>query len=157
MLRIEREHEVRPGIWAWKAFSPSSGQSLSGKSRQPLSDACRELKASGELTAAIVGMFRNGTNEPSLISTVGKAAAVVVRETEGAPRFIWWKPHEKGTAPMPDLDETEGQPATAPPVTTTEPMPATEPDPMPPPNPPSEPASEPPPAEPVAPAIPRIG
>ena len=53
MIRVERGDEISPGVFAYNV--PSLG--LSGRSRQPLLDACRHIKSllgpTGQLAAAI--------------------------------------------------------------------------------------------------------
>ncbi len=46
MIRIERGREIGPGIYEYHVW----GRPISGKSRQPLLDACRQLKAIGGFT-----------------------------------------------------------------------------------------------------------
>jgi hypothetical protein len=41
MIRIERHEEVKPGVWRYTV--PALG--LSGRSRQPLLDGCRQIRA----------------------------------------------------------------------------------------------------------------
>ena len=41
MIRIERHEEVRPGIWRYTV----PGFGTEGRSRQPLLDACRQVRA----------------------------------------------------------------------------------------------------------------
>ena len=44
MIRIERHEEVRPGIWRYTV----PGFGIEGRSRQPLLDACRQIRAIAE-------------------------------------------------------------------------------------------------------------
>jgi hypothetical protein len=46
MIRIERGREIGPGIYEYRVW----GRPISGESRQPLLDACRQLKAIGGFT-----------------------------------------------------------------------------------------------------------
>jgi hypothetical protein len=65
-----------------------AGWSVSGLSRQPLSDACRQLIAQGVDPDTAVGRFREGRDQPDLTSTVGAAAGLTVKEPDkGSIRF----------------------------------------------------------------------
>jgi hypothetical protein len=56
MIRVELGAEIRPGVFAWSVPSLS----LSGESRQPLLDACRQLKPLLDDTRQFAGLFRPG-------------------------------------------------------------------------------------------------
>jgi hypothetical protein len=75
-IRIEWMGEVRPGVFAWQV--PSLGQS--GESRQPLLDACRQIRSILGPTEAIAGMFRKGRSVPDISCSVDKGAELTVSE-----------------------------------------------------------------------------
>ncbi len=79
MIQIERGKEVSPGIFEYSI--PSLG--LCGKSRQPLLDACRQIKRAlepTELAAARAGVYRDGHAEPDISCPVLKGAELTVAE-----------------------------------------------------------------------------
>jgi hypothetical protein len=95
MIKIVRGAEVdgpkgeaggrRHGVWAYHA----PGYPLvCGYSRQPLLDACRQLKSLYGLTAERVGLFREGMDAPdnSCPMEVGAAATVSERD-KGSVKF----------------------------------------------------------------------
>ena len=59
MIRVERGAETSPGVFAYTV--PSLG--LSGRSRQPLLDACRQIKSLLGPTGQLAGLFREGHSE----------------------------------------------------------------------------------------------
>jgi hypothetical protein len=63
-------------------------------SRQPFLDAVRILLAEGVEPATPITMRHERTGTDSLISTVGKAAKLTVKE-EPSPRFRRWEPFKK--------------------------------------------------------------
>ena len=65
MIRVERGAEMSPGVFAYTV--PSLG--LSGRSRQPLLDACRQIKSLLGPTGPLAGLFREDTR--SGISVAG--------------------------------------------------------------------------------------
>jgi hypothetical protein len=92
MIRIERGKEVKPGIWAYTI--PSLG--LSGKSRQPLLDACRQIKrASGSTKSAgeRAGVYRPGKSQSDISCMVLDGAALTVSEPSNG-RIKFTKFHE---------------------------------------------------------------
>lgn len=93
-IRVELGEEVPPKVdrhgtvqWVWKVDQPA----LEGLSRQPLLDACRELKRIGVPPGVVCGLFRKGRDQPDLTCTVGSGAAV--RVDEAGPLFRKWAPH----------------------------------------------------------------
>jgi len=88
MMRIERGREVSPGIWEYAV--PELG--LNGKSRQPLSDACRQIKrALGPTKSAGVraGVYRPGHTEPAISCLVLAGANLTVSEpSRGNIKFV---------------------------------------------------------------------
>ena len=88
MIRIDRGREVAPGIWEYSI--PSLG--LSGKSRQPLLDACRQIKrALGPTKAADerTGVYRPDHTEPDISCLVLEGAELTVSEpSRGNIKFV---------------------------------------------------------------------
>jgi hypothetical protein len=79
VIRIERGKEVAPGIWEYSI--PSFG--LSGKSRQPLLDSCRQIKralGSTKSAGVLAGVYRPGNTEPSISCLVQDGAGLTVSE-----------------------------------------------------------------------------
>ena len=76
MIRIEKGREVRPGALAYRV--PSLG--ISGASRQPLSDACRQIKSILGDTSQLAGIFRAGREEPDIFCRVDKGAELTVED-----------------------------------------------------------------------------
>jgi hypothetical protein len=79
VIRVERGREVAPGIWEYSIPSLA----LCGRSRQPLLDACRQIKRAvdaTELAGKHAGVFRDGKAEPDLSCLVLKGAEITVAE-----------------------------------------------------------------------------
>ena len=70
MIRVDLGAEVSPGVFE---FSIPSLR-LCGKSRQPLLDACREIKRMGGDTRQRAGLFREGRDAPDLFCEIGYGA-----------------------------------------------------------------------------------
>lgn len=87
MIRVELGEEVgRRGVWLYSI--PQFG--VQGRSRQPLLDACRKIKALDEATASQqIGLYRRGKNQPDMTCRVDWGADKTV--DEGATRFARWK------------------------------------------------------------------
>jgi hypothetical protein len=89
MIRVIRGREVTGRLdqdARWHYSVP--GWPVSGLSRQPLSEACRQLLACGADPHAPVGRFREGHAVPDLTSTVGAAASLTVTDPDkGRIRF----------------------------------------------------------------------
>jgi hypothetical protein len=98
MIRVERGKEVGGGPETVCRFHYHVvGHEIRGVSRQPLSDACRELIAQGVDPLTPVGRFREGRAEPDLTSTVGAAAALTVIEpNKGVIHFAKFQPYQRG-------------------------------------------------------------
>ena len=87
MIRIIKGPEVdgpkgeaagrRHGIWA---YSTVGYPRACGFSRQPLLDACRQLKSLYGLTGQRAGLFRDGRDTPDISCGVDVGAATTVRE-----------------------------------------------------------------------------
>ena len=92
MIRIERGKEVAPGIWEYSIPSLH----LFGKSRQPLLDACRQIKrALGPTKSAgeRAGVYRPGKSQPDISCMVLDGAALTVSEPSNG-RIKFTKFHE---------------------------------------------------------------
>jgi hypothetical protein len=79
MIKIERGREVAPCIFEYSIPSLR----LFGKSRQPLLDACRQIKRAldpTELAGRRAGVFREGKAEPDISCLVLKGAELTVAE-----------------------------------------------------------------------------
>jgi hypothetical protein len=79
VIRIHRGNEIKPGIWEYSI--PSLG--LSGKSRQPLLDSCRQIERALGLTKSVgahAGVYRSGHTEPSISCAVLAGADLTVSE-----------------------------------------------------------------------------
>jgi len=95
MIYVMRGREVtgKKGQSArWEYTVPGYG--VSGLSRQPLSDASRQLIAQGVDPQTAVGRFREGREQPDLTSTVGAAANLTVSDPDNrrihfAPFRLW--------------------------------------------------------------------
>jgi hypothetical protein len=84
MIKIVRGAEVSPGIWEY--FLPSLA--LRGKSRQPLLDACRQIKRGLGSTAERAGVFREGSDVVDISCPVEAGALLTVSERDkGGVRF----------------------------------------------------------------------
>jgi hypothetical protein len=84
MIRIERGKEISPECFSYSLV----GLEISGKSRQPLLEVCRQLLTKNIPPTERVGIFREGKNEPDLACTVGAGAKlVVVERNKGGIRF----------------------------------------------------------------------
>jgi len=76
--------------WRWHVRE----RGLEGLSREPLLDACRKLKRTGEPLAQPVGLFRGWRSIPDLTCTVEAGAGVTVREhAKAGPYFIKHVPY----------------------------------------------------------------
>lgn len=85
MIRIELGKEVKPGIWAYAIPSLQ----IEGRSRQPLLDACRQIKSMGGATEQVAGLFREGSDRLDISCPVDIGAAYTVSETNILhPRFV---------------------------------------------------------------------
>jgi hypothetical protein len=84
----------------WEYTVP--GHPVSGLSRQPLSDACRQLIALGVEPQRPVARFREGRATPDLTSTVGVAAGLTVAEPDrGVIHFARYR-RSPFQAPLPE-------------------------------------------------------
>ena len=91
MIRVELGIEAKPGLWAYKV----EGMPVEGRSRQPLLDACRQIKSLGGDTAALAGLFRQGRTVPDISCSVEVGASLTVREKDNGPVFAKWMPFDE--------------------------------------------------------------
>ena len=83
VIRIERHEEVRPGIWRYTV----PGFGIEGRSRQPLLDACRQIRAILGDTSQRAGLFREGGTEADISCSVNKGALLTVEDGPKGIRF----------------------------------------------------------------------
>ena len=83
MIRVERHEEVRPGIWRYAV----PGFGIEGRSRQPLLDACRQIRAILGDTSRRAGLFREGRTEADISCPVNKGALLTVEDGPKGIRF----------------------------------------------------------------------
>jgi hypothetical protein len=79
MIHIDLGNEVAPGIFEYSIPSLALG----GRSRQPLLEACRQIKRAvepTELAGERAGVFRDGKAEPDITCMVLKGAELTVAE-----------------------------------------------------------------------------
>jgi hypothetical protein len=106
MIKIVKGAEVdgpseaggkRHGVFAYHA-DPELYPLVCGFSRQPLLDACRQLKSLYGVTGTPVGLFREGRDAPDISCPVEAGAAATVKEPDngvlkfGKYRAFEWKP-----------------------------------------------------------------
>jgi hypothetical protein len=101
MIEIVRGAEVdgpkgeagprRHGMWAYHA--PAYPE-VCGYSRQPLLDACRQIKRVLGPTSAYAGLFREGRDTPDISCAVEAGAMLTVKEPSGGNiRFGKYEPY----------------------------------------------------------------
>ena len=94
MILIERGREVpkRPGVFEYRIPSLE----LSGRSRQPLLDACRQIKSIlGDTGAEEAAIYREGRTEPDVKCPIAVGARSTVKELDrGRIGFVKWTPFE---------------------------------------------------------------
>jgi hypothetical protein len=91
VIRVIRGVEVKPGIWAYSVAQ----YGVQRRSRQPLLDACRQLKRMGVALDARVGLFREGRQQADITCSVEVGAGLTV--DEAGPRFAKWRPRDPST------------------------------------------------------------
>jgi len=107
-IRIERGAEVAPGIWEYSVPSLT----LCGKSRQPLLDACRQIKRILGSTGARARLFRGASTVPDMSCAVESGALLTVKEPDkGKPihfaNYQAWIDHHENRAEAPADDAAE--------------------------------------------------
>lgn len=103
MIRIDLGAEVnglgpkagkRHGIFE---YSCARYPLVRGYSRQPLLDACRQLKSLYAPTARLAGLFREGRDTPDLTCSFDVGAASTVSEPDaGEIRFVKYRTFDPG-------------------------------------------------------------
>src|SRR6516225_10836986 len=89
MIRVDLGAEISPGAFAYTV--PSLG--LSGRSRQPLLDACRQIKTLLGPTGQLAALFRQGHSDWDIRCRVDVGAELTVKEeSAGGIRFARHKP-----------------------------------------------------------------
>jgi len=68
---------VGKGIFAY--YGGMAGATVQGRSRQPLLDACRQLKRMGEPAGRLCAMYYLGASQPAARAIIGKAAELDVK------------------------------------------------------------------------------
>jgi hypothetical protein len=92
MIKIERGREVAPGIFEYSIPSLA----LSGRSREPLLDACRQIQAIlGDPCREQAGIYREGHDQPDMTCPVDVGAKYrVAEDTKNGPRFRKFEPFD---------------------------------------------------------------
>jgi hypothetical protein len=92
MIRIERGREVSPGIWEYSIPTLA----LSGRSRQPLLDACRAIQAIlGDPCREQAAIYREGRDQPDMACPVDVGAKYrVAEDNKNGPRFRKYEPFD---------------------------------------------------------------
>jgi hypothetical protein len=89
MIRVERGVEISPGVFAYTVRSLG----LSGQSRQPLLDACRQIKSLLGPTGQLAGLFRERCASWDIRCPVDVGAEFTIKEeSAGGIRFATYKP-----------------------------------------------------------------
>jgi hypothetical protein len=88
-IRVDLGKEVRPGIFEYRV---AAYPEISGSSRQPLLDACRQIKRMGGPLAHRVGLFREGRTTCDLSCSVEIGAGLTVSEDPTGICFRKWTP-----------------------------------------------------------------
>jgi hypothetical protein len=94
MIRVDIEEVQNRGVYRYRV----AGTSVEGQSRQPLLDACRQIKALYGPSRQTAGAFRKGRSEPDHWCSVEWGAAHAVKEDENGIRFVKYRPGPKGRA-----------------------------------------------------------
>jgi hypothetical protein len=92
MIKIQRGKEVAPGIWEYSIPSLA----LSGRSREPLLDACRQIQAIlGDPCRERAAVYREGHDQPDMTCPVDIGAKYrVAEDTKSGPRFRKYEPFD---------------------------------------------------------------
>ena len=95
------------GVWA---YSVPRYPLACGYSRQPLLDACRQLKSLYGLTGERTGLFREGWGTPDISCSIEAGAATTVKEpSNGAVRFGKYVPFSHADVLRKGPAGTQGQ------------------------------------------------
>jgi hypothetical protein len=101
MIKVEIVEEVKNrGLFKYRV----AGLLIEGRSRQPLIDACRQIKALLGPNDHPAGLFREGRSTPDISCKVEWGASHTVLEpSEGRIRFVKYR--EVAIDPMPEAAE----------------------------------------------------
>jgi hypothetical protein len=89
MIRVELLEEIdRRGVFSYRV----AGLPIEGRSRQPLLDACRQIRDLLGPTAQKAGLFRNGKKHPDLTCYGTEGAKLTVKEDDIGIRFAKYRP-----------------------------------------------------------------
>lgn len=92
MIRVQITGKSVAGVFPYVIECDPKELNISGKSRQPLLDACRKL-AGLEHDQTRIGLFHGDSDEFALATTVGAGAKLTVRESDkDGPRFVRYRP-----------------------------------------------------------------
>ena len=107
VIKVIRGAEVSPGMWAYAVPSLR----LCGRSRQPLLDACRQIKSILGGTGRRAALFREGRELADISCPVNVGAATAVKEGNGdGPRFAPYVPFPRQQASAPSRHGRFAQP-----------------------------------------------
>ena len=100
MIKIEIVEEKNRGLFKYRV----AGFPIEGRSRQPLIDACRQIKALHGPNDRRAGLFREGRSTPDISCTVEWGASHTVLEpSENRIRFVKYR--EPAMDPMTEAAE----------------------------------------------------
>ena len=101
MIKVEVIEEVKNrGVFKYRV----KGMPIEGQSRQPLIDACRQIKALLGTTDRRAGLFRKGRLSPDISCSVEWGAShTVLDPSEGRIRFVKYR--EVGVNPIAEAAE----------------------------------------------------
>lgn len=97
MIRIERGDDAGRGMYPYRC---EQYPLVYGKSRQPLLDACRQIKSLYDVPTQAVGLFREGREDiPDLTCSLEIGAATTVSEPDkGVLKFVKYVPFHREEA-----------------------------------------------------------
>jgi hypothetical protein len=100
LIKVIRGTEVSPGIWEYSVRSLG----LCGRSRQPLLDACRQIKSILGDTGRRAGLFREGREVADIACPINVGAATTVKEgNRESPRFAPYVPFPEQRKLLPSV------------------------------------------------------
>jgi hypothetical protein len=96
MIEVRIQGQPRPGVFAWRAAW--DGRIVEGRSREPLLDACRELKRMGVEPLTYAGLFWPGRPDWALRTRIGTGADLTTEDGPTGSRFRRFRPFALNTA-----------------------------------------------------------